>query len=159
LRFFIVICLFRIATLRFVIVVVIIEMLIVVVDGGKCAEKETADVSEDGGATGRDASFGKEFVENAQGVVDALGALKVEGVPGELDSEVEFDGILCGMVRAEAGGRVVRERTALATGGGAMLTAFCVTGSAGGFGWHGSCPVLGGWGCFAGLKRKAGGVE
>ena len=66
----------------FCFVIVIAETRVVVVDGGEGAQKETADLGEDGGAARRDATLGDEFVESAQGVVNALGTLKVEGVVG-----------------------------------------------------------------------------
>jgi hypothetical protein len=50
---------FFIAILWFVIVKA--EPGVVVVDGGEGAEKETANVGEDGGTAGRNAAFGKEF--------------------------------------------------------------------------------------------------
>jgi hypothetical protein len=57
-------------------------MLVVVIDGGEGAEEQAADVGEHGGAAGRDASFGEEIVESAEGVVDALGPLEIEGLAG-----------------------------------------------------------------------------
>src|SRR5260370_42652419 len=55
----------------------------VVVDGRESAEEKAADVGEDGGAAGRDASLGEKFVEGAEGVVDALHVLEIGGLLGE----------------------------------------------------------------------------
>ena len=83
-------------------------------------------MGENGGAARRDASFGEEIVESAEGVVDALGPLEIESVAGKLFAEV--NGSLCrSVVRAEPGGRVAGEGAALPSGCGAMLT----TGGAG----------------------------
>jgi hypothetical protein len=101
-------------------------MLVVVIDGGEGAEEEAADVGEDGGPARRDASFGKEIVESAEGVVDALKPLEIERITSEHLAKVLLSSG-CRLVRAEPGGRIVREGAALASGRGAMLT----TGGAG----------------------------
>jgi hypothetical protein len=88
---------------RFLIVIGVV--LVVVIDGGEGAEEQAADVGEDGSAAGRDASFSEKIVESAEGVVDALGPLEIEGVAGECFAEV--NGPFCrSVVRAESGGRV-----------------------------------------------------
>ncbi len=76
----------------------------VVVDARVGAEEESADMSEDGGATGGDAVFGDEFKEIGEGEVDALRGLKI------LSALEEKFGMVClcgerlsesGVVRAE----------------------------------------------------------
>jgi hypothetical protein len=59
------------------------EAVMVVVDRGQRAEEKAADVGEDGGAAGRDASFGEEIVESAEGVIDALRILEFGCLTGE----------------------------------------------------------------------------
>jgi len=49
------------------------------------AQKEAADVGENGGTAGRDAVLGQEFVEVLEGMVDTLGgleALEISDQPG-----------------------------------------------------------------------------
>jgi hypothetical protein len=101
--------------------IVIGVVLVVVIDGGEGAEEQAADVSEDGGAAGRDASFGEEIIESAEGVVHALGPLEIEGVAGKRLAEVNCS-VLCGVVRAKSGGRIFREGATLTSGRSAMLT-------------------------------------
>ena len=126
-------------------------MLVVVIDGGEGAEEEAADVSKNGGAAGRDASFGEEIVESAEGVVDALRPLEIESVAGEHFAEV--NGPFCrSVVRAESGGRVAGEGAALPSGGGAMLT----TGGAGD--WVGGLSVHG-FVLFWRLEVRSGGLK
>jgi hypothetical protein len=60
----------------------------VAVDGGEGAEEHAGNVGESGSAARGDASAGEEFVEGGEGVVDALGVLKVTGVFGEFRGEV-----------------------------------------------------------------------
>jgi hypothetical protein len=49
----------------------------VVVHGGEGAEKETGEVAEDGGATGRNGVRSQERVEAAQRIADTLGVLEI----------------------------------------------------------------------------------
>jgi hypothetical protein len=62
-------------------------------------------VGEDGGAAWRDASFGEEMVESAEGVVDALGPLEIECITSEHLAKVLLSSG-CRVVTAEFGGRV-----------------------------------------------------
>jgi hypothetical protein len=88
--------------------IVIAVILVVVIDGGEGAEEQAANVGEDGGAAGRDASFGEELVESAEGVVDALESLEIEGLASQGFAEVNCS-VLCGVMGAKSGGRIVRE--------------------------------------------------
>jgi hypothetical protein len=84
---------------------IVIVILFVVLDGGECAEEQAADVGKDGSAARGDAAFGEEDVESAEGVVDALGPLKIVSVPSERLAEVRRRSLgVCGVTRAEAGG-------------------------------------------------------
>jgi len=75
---------------------------------------------------------GEETKEMGEGMVDALGGLKVFGVLGEQVGEVVgVGGWRFGVAGAELGVRVLVEASALAAGGGVVLAAF---GSAGGLG-------------------------
>lgn len=56
------------------------------------AQKQAVDVGQDGGATGRDAVLGEDFVEVLQGMVDALSGLEAFEVSDEL--EVVIGGLL-----------------------------------------------------------------
>src|ERR1700740_185308 len=77
---------------------------VVVVDGFVAAEDEMGDVSEDGGATGRDASCSDELIKGNEGVVDLLGELEVVAFGGEAGGE--GDGIIWrGQSSGGAGGR------------------------------------------------------
>jgi hypothetical protein len=98
--------------------IVVTVMLVVVINGGEGAEEQAADVGEHGGAAGRDASFGEEIVESAEGVV------------GERFAEVSCSRRRS-VVRAEPGGRIAGEGAVLATGCGAMLTTACAGDGAG----------------------------
>jgi hypothetical protein len=86
------------------------------------AEKQAADVGENGGAAGRDAVLGQEFVEVLEGMVDALGGLEALEVSDELGAVI--GGLLLdlfgAMLATEAGVRVGNGKTAAAAGGGAM---------------------------------------
>ena len=110
------------------------------VDGGKSAELEAVDESENGGAAGGDVVVGKEDVEVAEGVVDALGGLEalvagkkggfeVEGVGfhqlSGMSEAKEFTGSFDGKLTAAARGGVV-----LAAGGIGNGVGYC------GFGFH-----------------------
>jgi hypothetical protein len=88
---------------RFLIVIGVV--LVVVIDGGECAEEQAADVGEDGSAAWGDASFGEEIVEGAEGVVDALRPLEIERITSEHLAKVLLSSG-CRVVRAELGGRV-----------------------------------------------------
>jgi hypothetical protein len=92
----------------------------VVVDRGQGAEEEAADVGEDGGAAGRDASFGEEIVESAEGVIDALRILEFGGLTGEGLANIQRS--RGGVVRTKLRGNVRGEGAALTSGYGAMLT-------------------------------------
>jgi hypothetical protein len=75
---------------------------------------------------------GEETKEMGEGMVDALGGLKVFGVLGEQVGEVVgVGGGRFGVAGAELGLRVQDEASALAAGWGVVLAAF---GGAGGFG-------------------------
>src|SRR5712692_9073640 len=115
-------------------------MLVVVIDGGEGAEEQAADVGEDGGAAGRDGSFGQEIVESAERVVYALGPLEIEGLTGEGFAEVNRSR-WCSVVRAEPGGRIASEGAALTSGCGAMLTTCAVDYRAGVASAHGFRPL------------------
>jgi hypothetical protein len=58
------------------------------VDLRESAEKEAADVGENGGTAGRDAVLGQEFVKVLEGVVDALGGLEALEVSDELEAVI-----------------------------------------------------------------------
>ena len=60
----------------------------VIVDGGEAAEKEAADVREDGGAARRDFPLRKKSVKGAERVVDALSVLEASGLGSERLEEV-----------------------------------------------------------------------
>ena len=72
--------------------VILRAMRVVMVDGGEGAEKEAGDVGEDGSTARRDAAFGEETVENAEGVVDALGPLEMEGLASKCFTKVHVAG-------------------------------------------------------------------
>jgi hypothetical protein len=102
------------------------------VDGGEGAEEQAGDVGESGGAAGGDLAASEETKEMGEGMVDALGGLKVFGALGEKVGEVlGVGGWRFGVAGAELGLRVQDEASALASGGGVVLATF---GSAGGFG-------------------------
>ena len=103
-----------------------------VLDAGQSAEKQAGDVGESSGAAGGDVAAGEETKEMGEGMVDALGGLKVFGVLGEQVGEVVgVGGWRFGVAGTELGVRVLVEASALAAGGGVVLAAF---GSAGGLG-------------------------
>jgi hypothetical protein len=54
----------------------------IVVDCGQRSEKQAADIGEDVGATRRDAALGQECIEDAEGLVDAIGILETAGLLG-----------------------------------------------------------------------------
>jgi hypothetical protein len=58
------------------------------VDLREGAEKEAADVGEDGGTAGRDAVLGQEFIKVLEGMVDALGGLEALEVADELEAVI-----------------------------------------------------------------------
>jgi hypothetical protein len=97
----------------------------VAVDGGEGAEEHAGNVGESGSAARGDASAGEEFVEGGEGVVDALGVLKVTGVFGEFRGEVFGVGQLRGGVVGTPGRFGIKDAGgALAALGGAVLAAF-----------------------------------
>jgi hypothetical protein len=65
---------------------------VISIDLGQGAEKQATDEGENGGAAGRDAVLGQEFVEVLQGMVDALGGLETFEISYEL--EVVIGGLL-----------------------------------------------------------------
>lgn len=72
---------------------------VVGVDLRKCAQKQAADVGENGSAARRDAVLGQELVEVAEGIVDSLGGLEALGIPDERNVEIfTFHLLLLGMV-------------------------------------------------------------
>jgi hypothetical protein len=87
------------------------------------AEEQAADVGENGGTARGDAVLGQEFVEVAEGMVDALGGLEVVEIPGEGDVKIGgFLLLLFGtMLGTECGVRAGSGETTLAAGGSAML--------------------------------------
>jgi hypothetical protein len=98
---------------------------VVVIDGFVAAEDEMGDVSEDGGATGRDTSCGDELIKGNEGVVDLLGELEVVALGDEVGGEV--GGIIWrgqghGVAGAKGRTRIDGWRAALATFGSAVLT-------------------------------------
>jgi len=56
-------------------------------DARERAEKELADIGEDGGAPRRDAVLGQEQIELAKGMMDARGGAEVIGMAGERGGE------------------------------------------------------------------------
>jgi hypothetical protein len=78
----------------------------IIVDGRKSAEEQAADVGEDRSATGRDATLRQQGIQLAEGMVDALGALKIAGVAQESHGEV-----LSGLMSRD-GGMTLAERRA-----------------------------------------------
>ena len=62
--------------------------LLVVINCGKGAEEQAADVGQNGSAPGRDASFGEKVVECAEGMVDALGVLEFGRLPSKRFAEI-----------------------------------------------------------------------
>ena len=86
------------------------------------AEKQAADIGEDGGAARGDAVLGQEFIEMLQGMVDALSGLETFEILDQL--EVVIGSLLLyllgAMLAAEAGVRVGNGKTAAAAGGGAI---------------------------------------
>ena len=77
------------------------------VDCGEGAEEKAADISEGGGAAGRDASLSEEGVEGAERIVDASGVLESAGSGGERSQEVfGFVGLRGRVAWAERGIRV-----------------------------------------------------
>jgi len=100
---------------------------VVVVNGGKGAEKEAVDIGEDRGAAGGDPIGGEKAIDVGEGEVDALGGLKILGSGKEIVGEI-FGFLLFLQVEvmgAEPGMRIGRELTALTACGGAMGTASC----------------------------------
>ena len=82
--------------------VVVDVMLIIVVNGREGAEEEATDIGENGGAAGRDPSFGEKIVENGERVVDALGPLEIVGPGGQVLAKVRRRRMASGsMARAE----------------------------------------------------------
>ena len=98
---------------------------VVSVDGGEGAEEQAVDVGKDGGATRGNAVLGEEFVEVAEGVVDALGGLKALGAANERLIDVALFGFLPQgeMVRTETRARVQGQSAALTAVGVAVDTA------------------------------------
>src|ERR1700737_478375 len=93
-----------------------------VVDGGEGTEEQAGDVGESSGATGGDLAAGEETKEMGEGMVDALGGLKVFGVLGEGVGEVlGVGGGRFGVTGAELGLRVQDEASALASRQGVVL--------------------------------------
>ena len=62
--------------------------LIVVVDGRQGAEEQAGDVGKGGGAASGDAIAGDEFIKLAEGMVDALSGLKLDGSFGQWGIEI-----------------------------------------------------------------------
>jgi len=83
--------------------------IVVVVDGGEGAEEQAGDVGEGGGAAGGDAIAGDEFIKLAEGMVDTLSGLKLDGsfCQGGIEIGVLVESSFLGeVVSAEAGLRV-----------------------------------------------------
>jgi len=95
---------------------------VVFVDLRQGVKKQAGDVREDRGAACGDLVSGKKLVELAEGVVDALGGLKMLSRSREV---VEIVGVfhlflLGEMVGAETGLSVTGRETAATAGGGAV---------------------------------------
>ncbi len=80
------------------------------------AQKQAADVGENGGTARRDAVLSQELIELTEGKIDALGSLEALEIRDEM--EVVIGSLLLflfgAMLRAEAGTRVGSGETALA---------------------------------------------
>jgi len=94
-------------------------------DGGKSAELEAVDESENGGAAGGDVVVGEEDVEVAERVVDALSGLEalVAGKKGGFEVEGVGSVELLGVREAKRSARGHDSELATAAGGPAALTA------------------------------------
>jgi hypothetical protein len=107
-------------------------------DGGKGAEEQAVDVSQDGAAARGDAALGQEIVDGAEGLVDARGGLEVLEIANERGDEA---GVVFGLdggasvVQAKGTGWI-RGRQAAATAEGAVLAACGFIGGAGFSGVH-----------------------
>jgi len=101
--------------------------------GGEGAELEAVDESKDGGAAGGDVVVGEEYVEVAEGVVDALGGLEALVAGEEGGFEVECVGFveLLGVGEAERSARGHYSELATEAGGPAALAAVRVAGGNG----------------------------
>ena len=95
-------------------------------DGGEGAEKQLADVGEDGGAPRGDAVLGEEEEEIGEELVDVRGGVESSELADEVGGEVggiAFLLLKLGVTEAEAGSSVGDAEATAAIGGGAMLAA------------------------------------
>jgi hypothetical protein len=94
-------------------------------DGRKGAEKEIADIGQHSGTARSDLIVGEEFIQFAEGVVDAGSGLEILGLAcegrGEL-REVTLFALLIGVFETKAGVIVGDGQTAKAAAGEAKLT-------------------------------------
>jgi hypothetical protein len=95
------------------------------VDGGEGAEEQVADVGQHSGTARGDLIVGKEFIQFAQGMVDASRGLEILGLAcegrGEFN-EVTLFALLIGVFETKAGVVVGNGQTAKPATGEAMLT-------------------------------------
>jgi hypothetical protein len=103
---------------------------VVSADGGEGAEQKAIDVGENGSTTGGDVIVREEYIEVAEGVIDALGGLEALGAGEKGGFEIEAVGFveLLGMseTKGSAGGN--DSELATTTGGPAVLAASRVIG-------------------------------
>ncbi len=100
--------------------------IVVVVDGRQRAKEQAGDVGEGGGAASGDAIAGDEFIKLAEGMVDTLRGLKLDGSFGQRGIEIGVlveRSFLGEVVGAEAGLRVRAEQTTLVAAGGKDVVA------------------------------------
>jgi hypothetical protein len=96
-----------------------------VVDGWKSTQFETGDVSEDGGATNRDAVFDGEAGDGAEELVYFGGGPEIEWVRSEVAGEVRFEvGFELVVDVAEAEFRAGQDRKAAAATGVVEVTTY-----------------------------------
>jgi hypothetical protein len=118
------------------------------VDDGDGAEEQIANVGQDSGTTRGDLVVGKEFIQFAEGMVDAGGGFEILALAGEGRgefSQVTLFAFFIGVLETEAGAVVRNRHTAKAAAGEAMLTMERgrLGGEARGFGIHGSSFLRG----------------
>jgi hypothetical protein len=95
------------------------------VDGGEGAEEQAGDVSEDGGAAGRDDVTGQKNIKRGERMVDALRVLETGGALDQLEGEVVGTvGLGHAVTRTERCAGFENQGAALASLGGHEMAAF-----------------------------------
>jgi len=99
-------------------------------NGGEGSEQEAIYVGENGGAAGGDVIVGEEYIEVAEGIIDALGGLEALGAREEGGLEIEAVGFveLLGMRETERSAGGSDSELATAAGGPTVLATSRVIG-------------------------------